>query len=221
MAAARPFMQASSTNRRQFPRRPTQRLTQLHAPGRLHRRGRQPLRAMTWCSSTGVSWIRYRDQQGQDHGDLQDTAHRHRGGGGLRSRRGPGLIDHPAHGQTTGDMQIQARDGVTTALDMEVGVPGAHEQQLEPQERAEWRKGRSSLRFFVAQLQQPNQRAWHPHRCSVLALFNHELQHPDMVGLVTTQDGQSIEAGEIAGPVIDDANRTDRAHIFVARRVAL
>ena len=34
----------------------------------------------------------------------------------------PGFIDLHAHGQTTGDMQIQARDGVTTALDMEVGV---------------------------------------------------------------------------------------------------
>ena len=34
----------------------------------------------------------------------------------------PGFIDIHAHGQTTGDMQIQARDGVTTALDMEVGV---------------------------------------------------------------------------------------------------
>lgn len=34
----------------------------------------------------------------------------------------PGFIDLHAHGQTTGDMQIQARDGVTTALDMEAGV---------------------------------------------------------------------------------------------------
>lgn len=34
----------------------------------------------------------------------------------------PGFIDIHAHGQTTGDMQIQARDGVTTALDVEVGV---------------------------------------------------------------------------------------------------
>lgn len=34
----------------------------------------------------------------------------------------PGFIDLHAHGQTTGDMQIQARDGVTTALDLEVGV---------------------------------------------------------------------------------------------------
>lgn len=34
----------------------------------------------------------------------------------------PGFIDIHAHGQTTGDMEIQARDGVTTALDMEVGV---------------------------------------------------------------------------------------------------
>ena len=34
----------------------------------------------------------------------------------------PGFIDLHAHGQTTGDMQIQARDGVTTALDMEIGV---------------------------------------------------------------------------------------------------
>jgi dihydroorotase len=34
----------------------------------------------------------------------------------------PGFIDLHAHGQTTGDMQIQARDGVTTALEMEIGV---------------------------------------------------------------------------------------------------
>lgn len=34
----------------------------------------------------------------------------------------PGFIDLHAHGQTTGDMQLQARDGVTTALDMESGV---------------------------------------------------------------------------------------------------
>jgi N-acyl-D-aspartate/D-glutamate deacylase len=34
----------------------------------------------------------------------------------------PGFIDLHAHGQTTGDMEIQARDGVTTALELEVGV---------------------------------------------------------------------------------------------------
>ena len=34
----------------------------------------------------------------------------------------PGFIDLHSHGQTTGDMQIQARDGVTTALEMEIGV---------------------------------------------------------------------------------------------------
>ena len=34
----------------------------------------------------------------------------------------PGFIDLHAHGQTTGDMQIQVRDGVTTALEMESGV---------------------------------------------------------------------------------------------------
>ncbi|MSU72405.1 MAG: D-glutamate deacylase [Opitutus sp.] len=34
----------------------------------------------------------------------------------------PGFIDLHAHGQTTGDLQIKARDGVTTALEMEVGV---------------------------------------------------------------------------------------------------
>jgi len=34
----------------------------------------------------------------------------------------PGFIDLHAHGQTPGDMQIQARDGVTTVLDLEVGV---------------------------------------------------------------------------------------------------
>ncbi|HKP28028.1 MAG TPA: amidohydrolase family protein [Gemmatimonadales bacterium] len=34
----------------------------------------------------------------------------------------PGFIDLHAHGQTTGDMEIKARDGVTTALEMEVGV---------------------------------------------------------------------------------------------------
>ena len=34
----------------------------------------------------------------------------------------PGFIDLHAHGQTTSDMQLQARDGVTTALEMEVGV---------------------------------------------------------------------------------------------------
>jgi len=34
----------------------------------------------------------------------------------------PGFIDIHSHGQTTADMEIQARDGVTTALDMEVGV---------------------------------------------------------------------------------------------------
>lgn len=34
----------------------------------------------------------------------------------------PGFIDIHAHGQTTGDLEIKARDGVTTALEMEVGV---------------------------------------------------------------------------------------------------
>lgn len=34
----------------------------------------------------------------------------------------PGFIDLHAHGQTPGDMEIQARDGVTTALELEVGV---------------------------------------------------------------------------------------------------
>jgi len=34
----------------------------------------------------------------------------------------PGFIDIHAHGQTTGDLQIKARDGVTTALDLETGV---------------------------------------------------------------------------------------------------
>ena len=34
----------------------------------------------------------------------------------------PGFIDLHAHGQTTSDMQIQAHDGVTTALEMEIGV---------------------------------------------------------------------------------------------------
>ena len=34
----------------------------------------------------------------------------------------PGFIDLHAHGQSTSDMEIQARDGVTTALEMEVGV---------------------------------------------------------------------------------------------------
>jgi dihydroorotase len=34
----------------------------------------------------------------------------------------PGFIDLHAHGQTTADMEIQARDGVTTALELEVGV---------------------------------------------------------------------------------------------------
>lgn len=34
----------------------------------------------------------------------------------------PGFIDLHAHGQTPGDMELQARDGVTTALELEVGV---------------------------------------------------------------------------------------------------
>lgn len=34
----------------------------------------------------------------------------------------PGFIDLHAHGQTQSDMEIQVRDGVTTALEMEVGV---------------------------------------------------------------------------------------------------
>jgi N-acyl-D-aspartate/D-glutamate deacylase len=34
----------------------------------------------------------------------------------------PGFIDLHAHGQTEGDMRLQARDGVTSALDMEAGV---------------------------------------------------------------------------------------------------
>src|SRR5262249_14968447 len=34
----------------------------------------------------------------------------------------PGFIDLHAHGQTTADMEIQAQDGVTTALELEVGV---------------------------------------------------------------------------------------------------
>lgn len=34
----------------------------------------------------------------------------------------PGFIDLHAHGQDAGDMEIQSRDGVTTALELEVGV---------------------------------------------------------------------------------------------------
>lgn len=34
----------------------------------------------------------------------------------------PGFIDLHAHGQTRADMEIQAQDGVTTALEMEAGV---------------------------------------------------------------------------------------------------
>jgi dihydroorotase len=34
----------------------------------------------------------------------------------------PGFIDLHAHGQTVGDMQIKAQDGVTTVLDLEAGV---------------------------------------------------------------------------------------------------
>ncbi len=34
----------------------------------------------------------------------------------------PGFIDLHAHGQTTGDLQIKAQDGVTTALELEGGV---------------------------------------------------------------------------------------------------
>jgi dihydroorotase len=34
----------------------------------------------------------------------------------------PGFIDLHAHGQTQSDMELQAQDGVTTALEMEVGV---------------------------------------------------------------------------------------------------
>ena len=34
----------------------------------------------------------------------------------------PGFIDLHAHGQSTGDMQLQAQDGVTTALELEIGV---------------------------------------------------------------------------------------------------
>jgi dihydroorotase len=52
----------------------------------------------------------------------------------------PGFIDLHAHGQTEGDMQLQAQDGVTTALDMEAGVFPV----------AKWyaaRKGQSPLNF--------------------------------------------------------------------------
>jgi dihydroorotase len=34
----------------------------------------------------------------------------------------PGFIDLHAHGQTTGDMELQVQDGVTTALELEIGV---------------------------------------------------------------------------------------------------
>ena len=34
----------------------------------------------------------------------------------------PGFIDLHAHGQTTSDMELQAQDGVTTALELEIGV---------------------------------------------------------------------------------------------------
>lgn len=34
----------------------------------------------------------------------------------------PGFIDLHAHGQTTGDMELQAQDGVTSALELEIGV---------------------------------------------------------------------------------------------------
>lgn len=34
----------------------------------------------------------------------------------------PGFIDLHVHGQTTGDLELRAQDGVTTALEMEVGV---------------------------------------------------------------------------------------------------
>ena len=34
----------------------------------------------------------------------------------------PGFIDLHAHGQTTGDLELQAQDGVTSALELEIGV---------------------------------------------------------------------------------------------------
>ena len=52
----------------------------------------------------------------------------------------PGFIDLHAHGQTEGDMRLQAQDGVTTALDMEAGAFPV----------AKWyasRAGRSPLNF--------------------------------------------------------------------------
>ena len=52
----------------------------------------------------------------------------------------PGFIDLHAHGQTTSDMEIQAQDGVTTALELEVGV-----YPVDPWYRS--REGKSPLNF--------------------------------------------------------------------------
>ena len=52
----------------------------------------------------------------------------------------PGFIDLHAHGQTQGDMELQAQDGVTTALELEVGV-----YPVDPWYRS--REGQSPLNF--------------------------------------------------------------------------
>ena len=52
----------------------------------------------------------------------------------------PGFIDLHAHGQTTSDMELQAQDGVTTALELEVGV-----YPVDPWYRS--REGKSPLNF--------------------------------------------------------------------------
>ncbi len=52
----------------------------------------------------------------------------------------PGFIDLHAHGQTTSDMELQAQDGVTTALELEVGV-----YPVDPWYRS--REGKSPLNY--------------------------------------------------------------------------
>jgi uncharacterized membrane protein YqiK len=56
----------------------------------------------------------------------------------------------------------------------------------------------------------------HMHGMAAPQLLLHRVE-PDMVGIVTTLDGQPIEAGEIAGPVIPAHDNFQNAQAFLAR----
>lgn len=107
----------------------------------------------------------------------------------------PGFIDLHAHGQTTSDLQIKARDGVTTALDLEAGVypVAAWYQSMEGTAPLNYGAtvGHIAARFA----------AFHPG----LEIGHWAVNRAKVAGLGSTPDGANKEAGEAELTKMSDA----------------